>query len=66
MSLMLTEAILLPPFVGLNFTAITQLAPAATVLVQEFVCEKSSAFVPVNVRLEMFSAAVPLLVSVTL
>jgi hypothetical protein len=49
---------------GLNVTLIAQLAPAAKLVPQLFVCEKSPLLVPVNVMLVSVNAAVPLLVSV--
>jgi hypothetical protein len=49
---------------GLNVTLIAQLAPAATLVPQLFVCEKSPLLVPVKVMPVRVSAAVPLLVSV--
>jgi hypothetical protein len=42
-----------------------QFAPAATLVPQLFVCEKSPLLVPVKVMLVRVNAAVPLLVSVT-
>jgi hypothetical protein len=41
-----TEAFRVPVAVGLNVTLIVQLAPAATLAPQVFVCEKSPLFVP--------------------
>ena len=66
LSVTLTAALRVPVAVGVNFTPIVQLAPAATPLAQVFVCEKSPAFVPVSPMLVTFSAAVPVSVSVTL
>ena len=51
---------------GVKATAIVQFAPAATELPQVFATSaKSAAFVPVIVRLLMFSAVLPPLVRVT-
>ena len=55
---------LAPVAAGLNVTLIAQLAPAAKLVPQLFVCEKSPLLVPVNVMLVSVNAAVPLLVSV--
>jgi hypothetical protein len=55
---------LAPVAAGLNVTLIAQLAPAAKLAPQLFVCEKSAPLVPVNVMLVRVNAAVPLLVRV--
>jgi hypothetical protein len=57
--------VLAPVAVGLNVTLMAQLAPAARLVPQLLVCEKSALLVPVNVMLVRVNAAVPLLVSVT-
>jgi hypothetical protein len=49
----------------LKITPMVQVAPAATVLPQVFVCEKSVAFAPVNVTFVIASDTVPVLVKVT-
>ena len=59
-----TEALRDPEAVGVNVTLMAQLAPAARVLPQVFVCAKSPAFAPVMLMLLMVSSAEPLLVSV--
>ena len=65
LSVTVSVADLAPEAVGLNVTLIAQLAPAATLLPQVFVCEKSAPLAPVNVMLVIVNVAVPLLVSVT-
>ena len=54
-----------PAAVGLKVTLIVQLAPFATEVPQLFVCEKSAAFVPVIVILEIVSVPLPVLNNVT-
>jgi hypothetical protein len=56
---------LAPVTVGVNVTLIAQLAPAARLVPQLFVCEKSPPLVPVIVMLARVNTVVPLLVSVT-
>jgi hypothetical protein len=51
--------------VGVNVTLMAQLAPAARLAPQLFVCEKSPPLVPVIVMLVRVNRVVPLLVSVT-
>jgi hypothetical protein len=65
LSVMVSAPDLAPVAVGLNVTLMEQFAPAATLVPQLFVCEKSPLLVPVNVMLVRVNAAVPLLVSVT-
>ncbi len=48
-----------PVAVGLNVTLIVQLAPAARLLPQVLVCEKSPGFVPLNVTAVMLSEVLP-------
>lgn len=66
LSVMLTDALRAPAAVGVNVTLIEQLAAAATLDPQVFVCAKSPEFVPVRVVFVMLRVAVPLLVRVTL
>src|SRR5207302_1921560 len=54
----------LPVTVGLNWTLMVQLAPAAREAPQVGVCEKSPAAAPVMVKPVIVSAVVPMLVSV--
>jgi hypothetical protein len=54
-----------PVVVGLNVTAMVQLAPPATLDPQVLVCEKSPAFVPVTPMLVMAKLLLPVLDSVT-
>ena len=63
---MLNDAFRVPVAVGLNLTVIAQLALAAMLVPQLFVCEKSLAFVPVIVMPVKFSCVLPMFVSVTL
>ena len=65
MSVMLTEAVRLPLAVGVKVTLMVQLPPAATELRQVLVWAKSPALVPVTATLEMFKAAFPVLLRVT-
>ena len=62
---MLRVPLLGPPATGLKVTEMVQFVPAATELPQVLVWEKSPAFVPVIVMPEMVSAALPVLVRVT-
>jgi hypothetical protein len=64
-SVIVTLAARFPVAVGLKFTLIVQFPAAATLAPHVFVSEKSPLFAPVTAMLEMFSVAVPLLVSVT-
>ena len=64
LSVMLTQAVRLPPAEGVNVTLIVQLAPAATLDPQLLVCAKSLAFVPASARLVMLKAALPVLLRV--
>ena len=66
LSEMKTDALREPVAVGANVTPIEQLAPAATLLPQVLVSEKSPEFVPARPMPVMFRVAVPVLVSVTL
>jgi hypothetical protein len=65
LSAMLTEAARLPLAEGVNVTLTVQFPPPATELPQLLLCAKSLTFVPVNPRLAMVNAALPLFVSVT-
>ena len=65
-SLMLTEAVSLPPAVGVNVTLIVQLAPAASELPQVLVWAKALALAPVIATLVMLNVALPSLVRVTI
>ena len=66
LSLMVTAPVRAPVTVGLKVTLIEQFPLfAATELPQLFVCAKSPLFVPLTPMLEMFSVALPVLVSVT-
>ena len=65
LSVMLTDAVRVPAAVGANLTLIVQLAAAATLLPQLFVCEKSPAFVPLRAMLVILNAPVPESVRVT-
>jgi hypothetical protein len=60
-SVIFSEPLLVPAAVGVNFTNIGQLLEAASELPQELVCEK----LPEVAMLEMLSAALPVLRSVT-
>ena len=62
---MLTAAVRVPVAVGLKVTLIVQLAPAATELPQVFVWAKSPALVPVTEMPLIVSAALPVLLNVT-
>jgi hypothetical protein len=64
LSEMLSAAVRIPRPEGVNITAITQLAPAATELPHVLVCAKSLALVPVNAMLAMIKAALPVLLRV--
>ena len=66
LSAMLKEALRVPAAVGVNITAITQLAPAARVLPHVLVSPKSLALVPVKPTLVMVKVEPPVLVRVTL
>jgi len=68
LSAMLTDALREPVAVGANVTLIEQVPPAATVAPAQVsaVFEKSLAFVPPIVTVEMVRLALPLLVRVTL
>jgi hypothetical protein len=66
LSEILTVALRAPPAVGANTALIEQLPPAARVLPQVVVSEKSPAFAPVRVMLAIFKAASPVLLRVTL
>ena len=65
LSVIRSEALREPVAVGLNVTLIVQLAPAARLEPQLFVCEKFEEFVPANAMLLIVSAPVPVLVNVT-
>ena len=65
LSVTVRVADLAPEAVGVKVTLIAQLAPAARLLPQVVVCEKSPPLEPVNVMLVIVKAVVPLLVSVT-
>ena len=65
LSVIAREAVREPVAEGVKVTLIVQLAPAATLVPQVFVCAKSPLLVPVTAMLVMLSAAVPLFVSVT-
>ena len=65
LSTILTLALRVPVAVGANFTLIVQLAPAARLLPQVYVSEKSPGFVPVRPMLVMLRLPVPVLVNVT-
>jgi hypothetical protein len=66
LSVMVTAAEREPAAVGVNVTLMVQLPLlAATELPQLFNCVKSPMFAPVTLIPVMFSAAVPVLVSVT-
>jgi hypothetical protein len=58
-------AVRLPAAMGVNVTSRVQLKPAPSVAAQWLVRLKSPLLVPVRVTPEIFSTAVPLLVSVT-
>ena len=65
LSVMLMEAFLVPVAVVVNVTLIGQFAPAATLVPQVLVWAKSAGFAPPRAMPEMLSAALPLLVRVT-
>jgi len=63
---MVTDAVRVPVAVGVKVTLMVQFPLfAATELPQLFVCAKSPLLVPATATLEMFNAAFPVLVSVT-
>ena len=64
--MIVTEADRVPVAVGLNVTLMVQLAPAATLAPQVFVCEKSPLLAPVMAMPEPLkvSVAFPVFVSV--
>jgi len=64
LSVMLTEAVRLPVAAGVKVTVMAQLPPAATELPHVLVWAKSLALVPVNTRLVMLKAALPVLLRV--
>lgn len=64
-SVIVKDAAIAPVVEGLKMTVMVQLVPAATVLPQLFVCEKSPLFVPVIPMFEIVSAWLPVLLSVT-
>jgi hypothetical protein len=59
---MLKDPIRVPVAVGLNITVIAQLALAAMLVPQLFVCEKSLAFVPVIAMPVKFCCVLPMFV----
>ena len=59
-----TEAVRVPVAVGWKITLIVQLAPAATLDPQLFVCAKSLGFIPASAMLERLKSALPALVRV--
>lgn len=65
MSVMVTDPVRNPTWVGLKVTLMKQLAPAATVAPQDFVTVLNVKSLGLTVRLLMFSVAVPVLVRVT-
>ena len=65
MSVIVTEAVRLPPAVGENVTEIVQFPPAATEDPQVLVWAKSLALVPERAMLVIVIAAVPVLDTVT-
>lgn len=65
LSVIETEAVRMPFAVGLKVTLMLQLAPAATLVPQVFVCEKSVELVPVTPMLVIVRVALPVLVRVT-
>jgi hypothetical protein len=65
LSVMVSVALRAPDAVGVNVTWIVQPDPAATLLLQAFVWEKSAEFVPVRPRLVMLSAVFPTLERIT-
>jgi hypothetical protein len=66
LSAMLSEAASVPTTEGVNITAIVQLAPAASGLPHVLDSSKSLALVPVNVKLAILKAALPVLLKMTL
>jgi hypothetical protein len=65
LSAIVTEAERVPGAVGVKVTAIEQDAPAFTVALQLFVCEKSPGLVPDNAMFVIPSGALPVSVNVT-
>jgi hypothetical protein len=67
LSVTVNDAVSAPVFVGLNFTEMVQLAPAATVAPQVVVSEKEDAFVPLILMPPdlMSKVAPPVFLSVT-
>jgi hypothetical protein len=64
-SLTESEALRVPPALGVKVTLIAQFEPAATLVPQLFVWAKSPLLMPLIPMLEMFSVALPVLDSVT-
>jgi len=65
LSATLNVALVAPVTVGLNVTVIVQLAPAASVAGQAFVCANNDAFAPVMLTTILFTAPVLVFFSVT-
>jgi hypothetical protein len=65
LSVMVTEAVLVPVAAGVNVTLIVQLAPAATELPHVLLSGKSPMSAPVTAMLVMERAELPVLVRVT-
>lgn len=65
LSLIVNDAVLDPPDVGVNVTLTVQLAPGRSVGPQVVVWAKSPLFVPLKNMLEMFNDSLPLFVTVT-
>jgi hypothetical protein len=65
LSLIVNDAVLDPPDIGVNVTLTVQLAPGRSVGPQVVVWAKSPLFVPLNNMLEMFNDSLPLFVTVT-
>jgi len=64
LSVRVTEAARAPAATGLKATLMVQLAPAATLDPQVFVCAKSAGLAPASAMPLMLKAAVPLLLRV--
>ena len=65
LSVSVSDALRAPAALGVNVTLMAQVAPAATLAPQVFVCAKSVALVPVKPTVVMLNAVLCELVSVT-
>ena len=65
LSEMLTEAVRVPPVVGVKITLMVQLPPAARDVPHVLLCAKSLGFVPAIAMLVILKVALPLLLKAT-